>query len=267
MSRRTRRALRARTAGCLTGASVILMTGCSFGTPSYDGPSNWPAQAASGNFSSAKPDTSSSRSPAPDDTTWKLELPDPGDPNVPSTAWPDAKTALSDQQLKKAFPEATAIEAPTCTKLTLPGSTPTAGNARCTWSISLADSNAKSSTVTISLLGFGADAPMTKQWVDAQRQQINGKLGSDTFFADGTFGAKGSYFLSNMHSSLLLSDGKIAAWVELDFSGFYQVFDNNSGKTLSGIRDQVFPVLVKDLVARLPRAAQGAPMSPPPATS
>lgn len=259
------RVLRAHTAGCLTG--IVLLTGCSLGTPSYEGPSSWPAMPASGDFSSAQPTTSSSRSAAPDSTTWQLQLNEPGDPNVSPTAWPDPKTALSGEQLKKAFPEASDIAAPTCTKLTLPGGTPTAGDARCTWSISFPDSSAKANTITLSLLGFGADAPMTKQWVDDRRRQITGKLASDTFFAEGTFGAKGSYFLSNMHSALLLSDGEIAAWVELDFSGFYQVFENNSGKTLTGIRDQVFPVLAKDLVARLPRGAEGEPMSPTPATS
>ncbi len=61
---------------------------------------------------------------------------------------------------------------------------------------------------------------------------------------------------------MLLSDGKIAVWVDLDFSGFYQAFGDNSAQTNTGLRNQVFPVLVQNLVARLPRSAEGTPMSP-----
>ncbi|MEO8851041.1 MAG: hypothetical protein ABI360_04855 [Allobranchiibius sp.] len=253
--------------GCLAAVVLITVTGCSSGSASYDGPASWPAQPKSKDFSVAEPDSSSKRAAAPDSSTWDLKLSEPGDPNVASSSWPDARTALSDQQLKKAFPEATAIDAPSCTKLTLPGGSSTARDSRCTWSIALSTTDSRASTVTLSLLGIGADAPMTGRWIDAERQQISGRIGSDTFFTPGTFGAKGSYFLSNMHSSMLLSDGTIAAWVDLDFSGFYQAFGDNSAQTNTGLRNQVFPVLVQNLVARLPRSAEGTPMSPSPTTS
>jgi len=258
---------RGRIAGCFGAVGLIVVTGCSGGSSSYEGPSSWPAQPKSKDFSVAQADSSSKRSAAPDNSTWDVQLSEPGDPNVASSSWPDAKTTLSNEQLKKAFPEAIAVGSPTCSKLTLPGGSPTAQDSRCIWSITLSETDSRASTITLSLLGIGADGPMTKRWVEAERQQINGKVGSDTFFTQGTFGAKGSYFLFTMHASTLLSDGKIAAWVDLDFSGFYQIFGDSSTKTFTGVRNQVFPVLVQNLAARLPRGAEGTPVSPSPTTS
>ncbi|MBO1755566.1 hypothetical protein [Allobranchiibius sp. CTAmp26] len=253
---------RAAAAGCLAGAVGLLLTGCGGGAASYGGPTSWPAQAPSGVFTTGAVDSgSSARAAVSAPSTWTVERGTHGDPNVDSASWPDAAGVFTDKQLATLFPEAATVATPTCSKLTLPGGTRTAKNSACTWSVSLPESGGTVSTVMLSFHGFGADGPMTAAWIADERTQITGRITGDVFFTSGTFGAKGSYFLSNMHSSVLVSNGDNAAWIDLDFSGFYQAFGNNADKTLTGLRTQVFPVLVEDLVGRLPRASTGVPVT------
>ncbi|UIJ34586.1 hypothetical protein [Allobranchiibius sp. GilTou73] len=254
---------RAALGGCLMGAAGILLTACSGGggAASYDGPSSWPVQTATGVFTTGAVDPgSSARAAVSAPSTWNLTRSTPGDPNVDPSSWPDAATVFTDKQLVTLFPEAAKVKTPSCTKLTLPGGVKTPRNSSCTWSVSLPESGGTVSTVTLSFHGFGADGPMTAAWLAEERTQITGRITGDVFFTPGTFGAKGAYFLSNMHSSVLVSNGKNAAWIDLDFSGFYQAFGNNADKTLAGLRTQVFPVLVEDLVGRLPRTNEGVPL-------
>lgn len=255
---------RSRTAlaGGLVGAAAVLLSACSGGAASYGGPTSWPAQSAMGVFTTGAVDPgSSARAAVSAPSTWTLERSTSGDPNVDSASWPDAAGVFTDKQLATLFPEAAKVASPTCTKLTLPGGAKTGKDSACTYSVSLPESGGTVSTVMLSFHGFGADGPMTAAWVAEERKQITGRITGDVFFTSGTFGAKGSYFLSNMHSSVLVSDGTNAGWIDLDFSGFYQAFGNNADKTLTGLRTQVFPVLVKDLVGRLPRASTGVPVT------
>ena len=251
---------RTSVAACLAGVAGVLLVGCASST-TYDGPATWSTQTSSGVLTAGAVDPgSSSRAAVAPPSTWTLQRRTSGDPNVDSASWPDAAGVFTTRQLTGLFPGAATVGSPKCMKLTLPGGTRTAHDSACTWSVSLPETGGAVNTVMLSFHGFGADGPMTAAWVAEERRQITGRITGDVFFTPGTFGAKASYFLSNMHSSVLISDGDNASWIDLDFSGFYQAFGTNADRTVAGLRTQVFPVLVQDLVARLPRTDAGVPL-------
>lgn len=250
---------RTRSGGLLRAAAVagsaIVVTAC--GQAGYSGPASWPAQSASGVFTTGATALGATKrlvAPAP---VWKLSRTDPADPNVDPSAWPDARAAFTDQQLKAAFPDASGISAPTCEKLSLPGGVKSPRDTQCAWTISFPGSASAAGSLQVVLRGFGADSALTAAWLKTQAQQIEGRFTGDTFYASGTYGAKGSYFLSNSNSSVLVSDGKTAAWVDINLAGFTQAFGTDADKANQTLRTDVFPVLVKDLVGRLPRSSAG----------
>lgn len=235
--------------------SVLSLAAC--GSSGYSGPTSWPAQSASGVFSAGATADGTVKRLVADAPPWQLTRSDPADPNVDPSTWPDARTAFTDQQLKAVFPDATTIDVPVCDKLSLPGGAKSPRDTQCNWTITFPGSDSPSGSLQVILRGFGADSALTTAWLKKQAQQIEGRFTGDTFYAPGTYGAKGTYFLSNSSSSVLTSDGKVAAWVDIDFVNFTQALGNDADKATQTLRSDIFPVLVKDLVERLPRSSEG----------
>ena len=181
---------------------------------------------------------------------WSLSLADKTDANVPTAQWPSADTVLTDAQLKAAIPEATAVSLGTCVK-GVKGPQHTAKNASCTWSLSLKGSGGYSNSIIVTIVAIGADktgSGVTSAWTSVRDQNFEHKSGTERYFTQGSFGAKGSYYLDNNHSSVLISDGNIAAWIDLTFKGF-----SDLPNTRNTLMNGVFPVLARDLADHLPR--------------
>lgn len=248
---RTRRLVRT---AALAGSAVSL---AACGSSGYSGPATWPAQSASGVFTIGATPSGATKRLVASAPAWKLSRSNPSDPNVDPSAWPDARSAFTDEQLKAVFPDAASIGVPACEKLSLPSGAKSPRDTQCNWTINFPGSASPAGALQVILRGVGADSALTTAWLGKQAQQIEGRFTGDTFYAPGTYGAKGSYFLSNMHSSVLVSDGKIAAWVDIDFASFTQVFDKDADKAAQTLRTDIFPVLVRELVDRLPRSSTG----------
>lgn len=239
--------------------SAIIVTACA--QAGYSGPTSWPAQSASGVFTAGATASGATKRLVAAAPAWKLSRSNPGDPNVDPSGWPDARDGFTDQQLKAAFPDASSISTPTCEKLSLPGDVKSPRDTQCAWTINFPGSGSAAGSLQVILRGFGADSALTAAWLKTETHQIEGRFTGDTFYAPGTYGAKGSYFLSNSTSSVLVSDGKTAAWVDITLAGFTQAFGNDADKATQTLRTDVFPVLVKDLVGRLPRSSAGTPIT------
>lgn len=181
---------------------------------------------------------------------WSFTLGDKTDPNVPSSQWPSADTVLTAAQLKAAVPEATSVTLGDCVKGES-GPNKTAKNASCSWSLSLKGSSGYSNSIVVTIVAIGADktgSGVTSAWTSTRNKNFSSRASTDRFFTQGSFGAKGSYYLDNNDSSVLVSDGNIAAWIDLSFQGFTDLPD-----THNTLMTGVFPVLAKDLADHLPR--------------
>ncbi|RNI23215.1 hypothetical protein [Flexivirga caeni] len=182
--------------------------------------------------------------------TWSFTLAKTDDPNVPTSQWPSADTVLTAEQLKAAIPGARAATLGSCTK-GASGTAKTAKNASCSWSIALKGDTGFTNSITVSLIAIGADktgSGVTAAWTSVRDKDVKNRASIDRYFTQGSFGAKGSYYLGNNHASVLVSDGNIAAWINLTFIGFNSL--NSSSTTLM---TSVFPVLAHDLADHLPR--------------
>ena len=254
--RRTRAT--ARRAGAALGVlSAAALSACGAGSSAYDGPSTWPEASPTGSFSSGTiAPAATTRTGDAAGSRWTLKRAGRGNPNVDPANWPDVSGVLTDAQLKALVPSTASVTKGACSKLSV-GGRPTARDSACTWTMTLSSAPTSVNTMTVRLRGFGADGPLTAAWLRAQDVQMRGSISSDTFFATGSFGAKGSYFLQNAHASVLISDGDNAGWIDLEFSGFYSAFGNNADQTTTGLRTEVFPIVTRDLVARMPRTHAG----------
>lgn len=185
-----------------------------------------------------------------DGQQWSLTLTDKTNANVPTSQWPSADTLLTEEQLKAAVPEATAVTLGDCVK-GVSGPNHTSKNASCTWSLSLKGGSGYSNSLIVTVVAIGADktgSGVTSAWTSVRDKNFEGKSGTERYFTQGSFGAKGSYYLDNNQSSVLISDGNIAAWIDLTFKGF-----NDLPDTRNTLMNGIFPVLAKDLASHLPR--------------
>ncbi|MEO8749269.1 MAG: hypothetical protein ABI384_02635 [Allobranchiibius sp.] len=240
------------------GSAVVLVSCASGG---YSGPPSWTAQSPSGVFVAGAPAPGSVQRSTVQSPTWTLTTSTPGDPNVDPNTWPDADTALSSRQLKSLFPDAADIGAASCIKLTLPSGAKTAKNTRCDWSVTFGKNTSQVAALTVILRGFGADSAMTRAWSTRQAQQVTGRFSGDTFYAPGTYGAKGVYFLSNGQASLLISNGSVAGWLDVEFANFDGALGKSTDDAAKIVRAQIFPIVVEDLVGHLPRTGVGTPLT------
>lgn len=185
-----------------------------------------------------------------DTGTWSFTLGSTSDPNVPTTQWPSADSVLTADQLKAAIPEATAVSLGACVK-GVSGPNQTSKNASCTWSLSLKGGAGYTNSIVVTIVAIGADntgSGVTSAWTATRNKNFASRASTERYFTQGSFGAKGSYYLDNDQASVLISDGNIAAWIDLTFRGFNDLTD-----TQNTLMTGVFPVLAKDLADRLPR--------------
>ncbi len=197
-----------------------------------------------------------SAAPANTSDPWQFDLADPHDPNVPSSQWPDVEKVISKGQVKAAFPDARSVTASGALKLHYNGDAAqpgpaTAKNTQVTWKVAMKSSGGPA-TVTVDLKAVGADKPLTKAWEKQRDAKKSSSLPTDTFYQRGTFGTKGLYLLQNNRASVLISDGDMAAWIDLSFGAFYGLAANPSDAT-EVLKTQVFPVIVRDIASHMPR--------------
>lgn len=243
-------------------AAVVMLgsalSACGDGSEPHSLPSatlSWTPTADSSDLVSASAPPKAGKSGSSD--IWQFDLPDPQDPNVPSSQWPAAKEVVSKSQLKAAFPKAKKVTATSALKLQYNGggSDPgpkTAKNSQVTWQITMAGSRGGPSTLTVEIRAIGADAKMTQAWQKHTDSAMQNKIATDTFYERGTFGAKGVYLLQNNRASVLISDGDMAAWIDLSFGAFYSLADTPVDAR-QVLEDDVFPLIVQDIASHMPR--------------
>lgn len=241
----------ASVAACVV-AAVTLLAGCGgSGGGATKSPPPWSAGAPQqdGLVPGLMPSGSPARKVVTGDT-WAFTLGAADDPNVPTSQWPSADSVLSGDQLKAAVPEATSVTLGNCVKGDN-GPDHTAKNASCTWSLALKDGSGYSNDITVTIVAIGADntgSGVTSAWTATRNANFANRAATERYFTQGSFGTKGSYYLDNNRASVLVSDGNIAAWIDLSFRGFNSLKDTGNTLMLG-----VFPVLAKDLADHLPR--------------
>lgn len=241
--------VRAR-AATVAAAGVVaagLLAGCG-GNGGTASPGPWTeGSSQEGLIKASVPGKSSDRKVVDGGADWSFTLAKSDDPNVPSSQWPSADSVLTADQFKAAIPEASSVTLGKCVK-GVNGPDSTEKNASCTWSIALKDSGDYTNEVVVSIVTIGADEKVSEPWTSERNKNFSTRKSGERFFASGSFGAKGSYYLDNNQASVLISDGNIAAWINLTFNGFNSLNDSRN-TMLTGI----FPVLTKDLADRMPR--------------
>ncbi|NNG40258.1 hypothetical protein HJ588_13375 [Flexivirga sp. ID2601S] len=242
-----------RARGIAASAAIALgaglLTGCGGGGNTAT-PPPWSADPGQQGLIAGSTPTGSPGRKTTGDGTWSFTLAkDSTNPNVPTEQWPDAADVLTEAQLKAAVPEATAVTKKSCVKGTSGPSGSTAKNASCTWDLTLpGGSAAYPSSITVDLVAVAADQRITTDWQNARNASFSSRKADERFFEQGAFGAKGAYYLDNGNASVLVSDGNIAAWINLRFVGFTSLPDWRSA-----VNTGIFPVLAADLADRLPR--------------
>ena len=223
-------------------------------------PTAWSAQDAT-NTSDKDGDQQAApnRKAIPATEKWTLKLaPESG--MVAYADWPDAQQIYSREQILGLLPEASKFFPSSCAFGQYSGGNQTPKNATCGYSLSNdPDDTASSSdmsTLRVKLRGIGADSEVTKSW-DSTRETFRAeKKDGDVFYKDGTFGARRALFRDSTGlGSFVISDGQIAAWIDLEFADFSFVSpqDQTPTKIAEVLRKQVFPLAIQDQASRLPR--------------
>lgn len=235
-------------ASMVVGMGIGLVAGCGGGSGGTKAAPPWTENSTQdGLIAQQLPAKSSDRKVVSGGAPWSFTLAKPDNPNVPSSQWPSADTVITSDQLKGAIPEATSVTLGKC----VPGANGPAHtdkNISCTWSLALKDSGDYTNSIVVSIVTIGADEKVSESWTSERNKNFSSRKSGERFFTSGSFSAKGSYYLDNNQSSVLVSDGNMAAWIDLTFNGFNSLNDSRN-TMLTGI----FPVLAKDLADRLPR--------------
>lgn len=239
---------RAASAAASMVVAVGLLAGCGGASSDTKPAPPWTENSTQdGLIKAAIPAKGSNRKVVSGGAPWTFTLATSDDPNVPSSQWPSADSVLTSEQLKGAIPEATSVTLGKCVK-GVDGPTSTDKNASCTWSVSLKDGRDYTNSIVVSIVSIGADEKVSEPWTSERNKNFSTRKSGERFFTSGSFSAKGSYYLDNNHASVLVSDGNMAAWINLTFGGFNSLPDSRN-TMLTGI----FPVVAKDLADRLPR--------------
>ncbi|MFC6707815.1 hypothetical protein [Flexivirga alba] len=243
----------ARARAAYVGTSVVvavgLLAGCGGGGSSgtKSAPPWTEGSTQDGLIAAKLPAASSGRKVVSGGAPWSFTLAKADDPNVPSSQWPSADSVLTSEQLRGAIPEATSVTLGKCVK-GVNGPSSTDKNASCTWSVALKGGGGYTNEIVVSIVTIGADEKVSEPWTSERNTDFSSRKSGERFFTSGSFSAKGSYYLDNNLSSVLVSDGNLAAWINLTFNGFNSLNDSRN-TMLTG----VFPVLAKDLADRMPR--------------
>jgi len=243
----------------VVAAITTVLTGCGSSGSTTPPPAtlSWaPNPTASGLVKATAKSNAEGRKSQTKTPIWSFTLPDPGNPNVPSDQWPDASEVVTKQQLKAAFPDAGTVTSSGAQKLHYNGDQATPGPAtakdtQVTWNIALGDSSSPS-TMTVDIRAFGADSKVTQAWTKNRDRVMQNQISTDTFYQQGTFGAKGLYLLQNNNASILISDGDMAGWIDLSFGAFYSLA-TNPVDAQNVLKTEVFPLIVRDISAHMPR--------------
>lgn len=185
---------------------------------------------------------------------WEvLELPAGGkSAMVDPETWPDVKTVLSQEQMDGIFPDADFGDTPLCASGSYEsdGGGLTPHNTQCTWTTDSYDNNDR---VRLSLRGIGADSAVVKAW-DEKRSEYRAENGDgNTFYKDGTYGARRALYLTTGLGSFVVSDGEVAAWIDVQYPQKSDFLGGDNGATAEAVRTKSFPTLVETFVTYLPR--------------
>ncbi|MDE9367749.1 hypothetical protein PZ938_19195 [Luteipulveratus sp. YIM 133132] len=249
------------TLGAVLLATSLAISGCS--KDSGDGgsqqkavPSTWSAAEATNTSDKPADPQQSNRKALPTTTSWNLKLAKDS-AMVDYADWPDVQELYTREQLLALFPDAKGMQNGY-------GSFGQYGNGQLTPKNTTASYTFKATTekgsddgdspLRVKLRGIGADSEVTKSW-DATREQFRAaKQDGDVFYQDGAFGARRALFRPGQGlGSFVISDGQIAAWVDLQFQGFAFVSPQNTSQTADILRTQVFPLAIEDVAGKLPR--------------
>lgn len=240
---------------------TMAMTSCSGNDPEQNptsgpAPTAWSADRASNTTDKAdEKQAGANRRPLLSNTAWSFELA-PESAMVDPAGWPDAKEIYQGEQLRAAFPESTGIEISPCSYGTFEsGGNMTTTNTTCSYQIKMGEAKyggGDPSRMILKLRGIGADSEVTKAWDGKREEARKDNNPGHAFYKDGTYGARRALFRDDAKASFVISDGQIAAWIDLEFIGFAKL-DPDTQKVKAILRQQVFPLLVEDLVGKLPR--------------
>lgn len=242
---------------------TLALTACGGDKPSGQQSSGPPPTAWSAQQATNTQDKDGDQAPAgsrklvPAATAWSFRLPKDSAMVDPAT-WPDANSIYTGDQVAGVFPEAKSQEVKPCSFGTFDGGDHgmTPNNAACTWQIKTneAQYSDAQSKMAVRLRGVGADSEVTAAWDRVRDTYRKENIAADVFYKDGTYGARRVLFRNDGLGSFVISDGKIAVWIDIQFTGF-NFLSGDVQQIIPILRTQAFPLLVQDLVPKLPRSA------------
>ncbi|WP_018155382.1 hypothetical protein [Demetria terragena] len=244
--------LRARGAS-LAAASLIAvgLTACGDGEkPAEPKPTAWAAAEAT--------NTNDKDGEKADDDQYKVvkgdplsdvKLPDGGESAMVDPAtWPEINNLLSPEQLKGFIPTQNFSRTQLCaTGMYEGGGGSTPKNVQCSWEM---EDNGR---FKVTLRGIGADSQVVAAW-DKKRSELRGEAGDgDSFYKDGTYGSRRALLLRNGFGSVVVSNGEVAAWFDIQYPDEDFLVEGNAPATFDAVRTKSFPTFVETMVAYLPR--------------
>ncbi|AKU16255.1 hypothetical protein [Luteipulveratus mongoliensis] len=195
------------------------------------------------------------RKVVPSATSWQDMKLAPDSAMVDFASWPDANELYASDQLTGMLPESKSLQLTPCSFGSIDGGGMTPKNANCTVSVKVNEGkydDAKSK-MKVHLRGIGADSEVTKAWDKARDGYRAENVSQDVFYQDGTYGARRALFRQKGLGSFVISDGQVAAWIDIEFVGFDFLTAPAGGGVGDVVRKQIFPIAVQDLVGKLPR--------------
>lgn len=190
-------------------------------------------------------------------TPWKdLELPEGGtSAMVDPRTWPDVQEVLTPEQIKGIVPTQNLARPKLCAfgnyDVENGGQTPK--NAQCSWELQGRNTWDNDERLRLTLRGIGADSEVTSAWDDVRTKQRKDAGEDDSFYKDGTYGARRAFLMRDGLGSFVVSDGEIAAWFDVQFPDGDFLVEDNAPENFKEIRTKAFPTMVETFVTFLPR--------------
>lgn len=245
---------RTRVRGAAAAALVVAtaLTACGGGDDdSGPAPTKWSADDATNTSDKAGEKVDDDEYKVVAGGAWNdLKLPDGGtSAMVDPQTWPDVQKLLTSDQLKGILPAQNLDNPKYCAFLryNVSGGGQTPKNAQCSWD--LGDGN----RLRLDLRGIGADSEVVDSWDGVRSTYRESKNKEDSFYKDGTYGARRALLLRRGLGSFVISNGEIAAWFDVQYPDDDFIVDDSAPATFKEIRTKSFPTMVETFVHFLPR--------------
>lgn len=234
---------------------AIGLTACGGDEEPQENPTKWaPADATNTSDKDGEKAGGGNYKVVPGDPWSDLKLPAGGtSAMVDPETWPDVQKILTSEQLKGFLPTQNLGQPKLCAFGSYQDSDKqTPKYAQCSWELKTS-SVLDEPRLRLTLRGVGADSEVTSRWDTERATQRKDAVDNDSFYKDGTYGARRAFLLRDGLGSFVVSNGEVAAWFDVQFPDQDFLVDDNAPETFKEVRTKLFPTMVETFVTFLPR--------------